>query len=146
MSFDATIVFLKQHDNHINLLVQFTKHRQLTRQVGDSRALLFVEKEAIAPRTIGGLAHGMARGGRICHENHGSISVEGPAPTSAFSHGPDLHPGDQDSIAYGGHTLRTAFSGSILEFTYIGGQYPPSPPAMAKTSTQEAKYPWLDAS
>ena len=37
------------------------------RQVGDSRALSIVEKEAMAPRTIGGLARGMAHSGHIYH-------------------------------------------------------------------------------
>ena len=118
---DATIIFLEQRGDRINLLVRFTKHRQLTRQVGDSRALSFVEKEAMTSRTVGGLARGMAHGGHIHHENHEFIGIEGPAPTSIFSHSQVLHPGDLDPVAYEGHTLGTALSGCILEFTYIGG-------------------------
>ena len=75
----------------------------------------------MAPRTVGGLARGMAHDGHIHHENHEFIGVEGLAPASTFSRGPDLHSGDLDPMAYGGHTLETALSGSILEFTYIGG-------------------------
>jgi hypothetical protein len=59
----------------------------------------------------------------------------GPAPTSAFSRAPDLCFGDLDPAVYGGHTLKTTLSGSIPEFTYIGGQYPLSPPSTAKSST-----------
>ena len=81
----------------------------------------------MAPRTVGGLARGMAHDGHIRHENHEFIGVEGLAPMSAFSHGLDLRSRDLDPVAYGGHTLKTALSGSILEFTYIGGQYPLSP-------------------
>ena len=78
----------------------------------------------MAPRTVGGFAHGMDHGGHIHHENHEFTGVEGPVPTFAFSHGSDLHLGYLDSVSYGGHTLGTAFSGSILEFTYIGGTVP----------------------
>ena len=97
------------------------KHQQLAGQVGDSRALSIVEKEAMAPRTNGGLARGMAHGSHIRHENYEFIGIEGPAPTSIFSHSQVLHPGDLDPVAYEGHTLGTALSGCILEFTYIGG-------------------------
>ena len=119
---DATIVILEQCDNRISLLVWFTKHQQLARQVGDSRALSFVEKEAMAHRTNGGLAHGMAHGGHIRHENYEFIDIGGLAPTFAISHGLDLHIRDLDPVVYGGHSLRTALRGRILEFTYIGGQ------------------------
>ena len=51
------------------------KCRQLAHQVGDSRALSIVKKEVIAPRTVGGLAHGMAHGGHIRHENYEFIGV-----------------------------------------------------------------------
>jgi len=40
------IVFLEQRGNRINLLVRFTKYRQLACQVGDSRALSIVERES----------------------------------------------------------------------------------------------------
>ena len=78
----------------------------------------------MAPRTIGGFAHGMAHGGHIHHENHEFTGVEGPVPTFTFSHGLDLHPRDLDPLVYGGHTIGTALCGSFLEFTYIGGPVP----------------------
>jgi hypothetical protein len=62
---DVIIVFLEQRSNHIILLVQFMKHWQLARRVEDSHALSFVEKEAMAPRTAGGLTGGMAYRYRI---------------------------------------------------------------------------------
>jgi hypothetical protein len=96
----------------------------LARQVGDSRALSFIEKEAMAPHTIGVLAHGMAHDSYIRHENYEFIGVEGPAPMFAFSHGLDLRSRDLDPMVYSRHTLRTALSGSIPDFTYIGGQVP----------------------
>jgi hypothetical protein len=43
---------------------------------------------------------------------------------STFSHGLDLCPRDLDPVVHGGHTLRTALGGNILEFTYIGGTVP----------------------
>ena len=132
---DATIVFLEQHGIRINLLVQFTKHRQLVRQVGDSRTLSFVEKEVMAPRTNGGLTRGVAHDGHIHHENYEFTGVEGTTPVSVFSHILDLRSRDLDLAVYGRHALRTALRGSIPEFTYIGGQYPLSPPATAKSFT-----------
>ena len=105
---DATIVFLEHRENRINLLVRFTDHRQLTRQVGDNSAFSFVEKEAPTPRTNGGLAHVMAHDDHICHENYEFTSVRGPAPVSAFSYGLDLRIGDLDPVVYSGHTLKTA--------------------------------------
>jgi hypothetical protein len=63
----------------------------------------------------------MAHDGHICHENHKFIDVEGPAPASAFGHGSGLRLGDLDLMAYDEHTLGTALSGNIPEFTYIGG-------------------------
>ena len=66
----------------------------------------------------------MAYGSHIRHENHEFTGVDGPTPTSAFSHGSDLHLGYLGSVAYDEHTLETAFSDSILEFTYIGGTVP----------------------
>ena len=121
---DGTIIFLEQRDNRINLLVWFIKHRQLVPQVGDSHALSFVEKEAIAPRTIGLLAHGMARGDHIRHENYEFISVEGPPPTSTHGYDPNLYHRDPGHVAYSGHTLETTSGGSILEFTYLEGLVP----------------------
>ena len=97
------------------------KHQQLARQVGDSHTLSIVEKEAMAPRTVGGFTCETAHGDRIHHGNPKSIGIEGLAPTSIFSHSQVLHPGDLDPVAYEGHTLGTALSGCILEFTYIGG-------------------------
>ena len=113
---DATIVFLEQNDNHINLLVQFTKHRQLARQVGDSLALSIVEKEAMAHRTTSGCAHRMAHGGHIRHENYEFISAKGPVLASALSRGPDLHPGGLDPMVHSEHTLKTTLICCILEF------------------------------
>ena len=78
----------------------------------------------MAPRTVSGLACRMAHNGHICHENHEFIGVEGPTPASIFGRGLNLRPGDLDPMAYSGHTLGTALSGSILEFTYIGGPVP----------------------
>ena len=60
------------------------KHRQLARQVGDSCALSIVEKEAMAPYTVGGLARRMAHDDHIYHENYEFIGIEGSAPTSAL--------------------------------------------------------------
>jgi hypothetical protein len=78
----------------------------------------------MAPCTVGGLARRMAHGGHIHHENYEFISTEGSAPTSAFSHGRDLRPGDLDPAFQGRHTLKIALSDSIPEFTYIGGLVP----------------------
>jgi hypothetical protein len=78
----------------------------------------------MAPRTNGGLAREIAHGGNTHHENYEFIGVRGPAPASAFSCVPDLCSRDLDPAVYGGHTLGTALSGSILEFTYIGGPVP----------------------
>ena len=94
------------------------------RQVGDSRALSIVEQEAMTPRTVGGLAGGMAHGGHIHHENYEFTNVKGPAPTFAYSRGSDLHPRNLDPIAHGGHTLGTPLRGCIPEFTYPEGPVP----------------------
>jgi hypothetical protein len=97
----------------------------------------------MAPRTISGLARGMALGGHICHENYEFTGVKGSVPAPTYSHDPNLHHGDLRYLARSGHTLGTAPSRSILEFTYIGGQHPLSSPVMAKSSTREAGSPWL---
>jgi hypothetical protein len=89
----------------------------------------------MAPRTNGGLAHGMAHNGRICHKNYEFTSVKGPAPTSAFSHVLNLHSRDLDPTAYVEQALRTALSGNILEFTCIWGASTLSPLARTKSST-----------
>ena len=89
----------------------------------------------MAPRTVGGLIGGMAHGGHIHHENYEFTSVRGPVPAFTFSYVLDLRFEDLDPTVYVGHTLRTTLNGSILEFTYIGGRYPPSSLAMAKSST-----------
>jgi hypothetical protein len=86
----------------------------------------------MASRTVGGLAGGMAHGGHIHRENYEFTGVRGPAPPSTFSHNPDLRYRDLDPAIYGERTLRTALSGSILEYTYIGGLYPHSSPTMAR--------------
>ena len=90
-----------------------------------------------------GLTRGMAHGDHIRHKNYEFISAKGPAPTTAFSRGLDLHPRDLDPVVPRGHTLGTALGGCILEFTYVGGQYPPSSAVMAKSSTLEAESPWF---
>jgi hypothetical protein len=64
---------------------------------------LFVEKEAMAPHTNGGLGHEMAHDSHIRHENYVFTSVGGPAPASAFSRVLDLRSGDLDPVVYGGH-------------------------------------------
>ena len=107
---DATIIVLEQHGNRINLLVWFTNHRQLARQVGDSCSLSFVEKEVMAPRTNGRLARGVAHDGHIHHENYEFTGVEGTTPVSVFSHILDLRSRDLDLAVYGRHALRTALS------------------------------------
>jgi hypothetical protein len=66
----------------------------------------------------------MAHGSHIRNENYEFIGTEGPSPMSAFSYALDLHFRDLDPTVYGGHTLRTALSGGILVFTYIGGPVP----------------------
>jgi hypothetical protein len=77
----------------------------------------------------------MAHGGNIHQENHGFTGIIGPALASAFNHSPDLRSGDLDLVVYSGHALGTGLHGSILEFTYMGGQYPLSSPAVARSST-----------
>ena len=78
----------------------------------------------MAPCTVGGFTRGMAHGGHIRHGNPESIGVEGPTHVFVFSHGQVLHPRDLDPVAYDEHTLGTALSGYIPEFTYIGGPVP----------------------
>jgi hypothetical protein len=75
----------------------------------------------MAPHTVGGLVGGMAHDGHIHHENYGFISANGPAPMSAFSHSSDLHLGNLDAMAHGGHTPRTAHMGYFPKFTYLEG-------------------------
>jgi hypothetical protein len=53
------------------------KTTQLARQVGDSRALSIVEKEAMAPHTARGLAGGMTRDDDIHRQNYGFIGIKG---------------------------------------------------------------------
>jgi hypothetical protein len=119
---DATIIFLEQCGDHISLLFWFTKHRQLARQVGDSRALLIVEQEVMAPPTTRGLAGGMAHGDHICRENYEFTGIGRLALASAFSCIPDLCSRDLDLVVYDGRTLETTLSGSIPEYTYIGAR------------------------
>ena len=66
----------------------------------------------------------MAHDGHIRHKNYEFTSVRGPVPTFAFSHVLDPHFEDLDPMVYAVHTLGTAFSGNILEFTYVGGPVP----------------------
>jgi hypothetical protein len=75
----------------------------------------------MVPRTVGELASGMAHGGHIRRENYKFTSVRGPAPASAYSHGPNLCHEDIGPMAHSGHTLGTAPDGNIPEFTYMGG-------------------------
>jgi hypothetical protein len=67
-----------------------------------SHALSIVEKEAMAPCTVGGLARKMAHDGHIFHENYEFIDAGGPAPTSTFSRSLNLRFGDLDPAVYGG--------------------------------------------
>jgi hypothetical protein len=67
-----------------------------------SRALSIVEKEAMAPRTVGGLARRMAHDSHICHENYEFISAGGPAPMSTFSRAPNVRFEDLDPAVYDG--------------------------------------------
>ena len=106
-------LFLEQRDNRINLLVRFMKHRQLVRQVGDSRALSFVEKEAMAPHTTGELDGGMAHRGHIRRKKYEFIGVEGPAPPFIVGHVRVLRSGDSDPMASGEQAHETAPSGCI---------------------------------
>jgi hypothetical protein len=96
---DATIVFLEQRDNHISLLVWFTKHRQLVCQVGDSRALSIIEKEAMAPYTHIGLPLGVAPGGRIYFGSLEFANIDGPTPVNGLIPGQALCFGDLDFVA-----------------------------------------------
>jgi hypothetical protein len=80
---------------------------------------LLVEKEAMAPRTLIRLAHGMASDGRIRLGEPEFTNVDGLAPMFAFAPGQDLHTRVLDSMVYVGHTLKMAPNGHILEFTYI---------------------------
>ena len=73
----------------------------------------------MAPRTAGGLAGGIARGGHIHRENYGFIGANGPAPVSTISHSLDLHLGNLSSMARGGHTPKTTLGGYIPEFIYL---------------------------
>jgi hypothetical protein len=78
----------------------------------------------MAPRTVGGLAYGMAYSDHIHHKNYEFTDIKGLAPTSAYSHDPNLRLGDLGPVAHGGHTLGTTLHCSIPESTYIGGPYP----------------------
>ena len=62
--------------------------------------------------------------GHILLGNHMVNHTKGSAPASAPCHGLDLHLRDLGPMAYGGRTLRTAYGGYILEFTYVGGPGP----------------------
>jgi hypothetical protein len=78
----------------------------------------------MAPRTVGGFAGGMARGGHIHRENHGFISANGPAPVSAISQSIDLPLKNLSSVALGGHAPGTTLGGCIPEYTYPEGLVP----------------------
>ena len=98
-------------------------------------------KEAMAPRTAGGLAGEMALGGHIRRKNYEFTSIKGPAHATARGYDPNLCHRDLGHVAHNGHTLRTTSSGSILEFTYQRGQYPRSSPVVARPPVQETKGP-----
>ena len=66
----------------------------------------------------------MAHGDHIHRENYGFISANGPTPTFAISHSPDLHLGNLSSVACGGHTPRTTLEGCIPKFTDPEGPVP----------------------
>ena len=78
----------------------------------------------MAPRTTSELAGGMAHGSHIRRKNYKFISIKGPAPTPTRRYDPSLYHGDLGCVAHGGHPLRTAFGGYILEFTYLEGPVP----------------------
>jgi hypothetical protein len=77
----------------------------------------------MVPCIIGGSSHRMPRIGHICHKNYGFIDIEGPEPMSTLRHGLDFRYGELNPVTHGRHTVRSALSSSILEFTYIGGKY-----------------------
>ena len=66
----------------------------------------------------------MAHDSHIHHENYEFTGIGGPALVSTFGLVLDLSSRDLDPVVYGGHTLGIALSGSIPEFTYIGGPVP----------------------
>ena len=68
-------------------------------QVGDSRALSIVEKEAMAPCTYVGHALGMASGSRIYFESLKFTDINGPAPIDGLLPGQALCFGDLDFVA-----------------------------------------------
>jgi hypothetical protein len=72
----------------------------------------------MAPRTVDGLASGMAHGGHIHRENYGFIGAKGLAPASPFSRSPDLHLANLGHMAHDGHTLGTTHGACILKYTY----------------------------
>ena len=95
---DAIIVFVEQRDNHNNLLVLFTKHRQLAHQAGDSHAFSIIKKEAMAPCTHIGLALSMALGGRIRFGSLEFADIDGPAPVNGLIPRQALRFGDLDFV------------------------------------------------
>ena len=66
----------------------------------------------------------MALGGHIHHKNYEFTSIKGLAPATTHGYDPNLCHRDSGHIARNGHTLRTASSGSILEFTNPEGPVP----------------------
>ena len=86
----------------------------MARQVGDSHALSFVEKEAMDPCIVDGLVGGMALGGHIHRKNYEFTSITGLAPTTAHGYDPNLCHRDPVHVARSGHNLKTGSSGNIL--------------------------------
>jgi hypothetical protein len=68
-------------------------------QVGDSRALLIIEKEAMAPYTHIGLTLGAAPGGYIRFESLEFADIDGPAPVNGLIPGQALRFRDLDFMA-----------------------------------------------
>jgi hypothetical protein len=66
----------------------------------------------------------MASTSHILSRNHAVNLTKGLVPVSALGHGPDIHLKNLRPVARGGHTLKTALGGCILEFIYLEGPEP----------------------
>jgi hypothetical protein len=67
------------------------------------------------------LTRGIASTSHILLGNHTVNHTKALAPMSAYSRGPNLRHRDLGPMGCGGHNLKIAPGGCILEFTYIGG-------------------------